>query len=75
MPMDNIGKSLILMGIVVILVGIFLAYGNKIPFLGKLPGDVAIKRENFSFYFPITTSIVLSAIASLILWIISKRSP
>ncbi|MCC6275465.1 MAG: DUF2905 domain-containing protein [Leptospiraceae bacterium] len=73
--MDGIGKNLIFVGILLIAAGLFLSYGNKLSFLGKLPGDISIKKENFSFYFPITTSIVLSILISLLLWLFSKRSP
>jgi hypothetical protein len=44
---------------------------DKIPFLGKLPGDINIKKDNFQFYFPITTSIVISLILSVIVWLLS----
>ncbi|MFA5114587.1 MAG: DUF2905 domain-containing protein [Candidatus Omnitrophota bacterium] len=46
---------------------------NKVPFLGKLPGDVYIHRKNFTFYFPIATSILISIVLSLIFWLWSKR--
>lgn len=66
-----IGKLLVLVGLVSVLLGVVLMFFDKIPFLGKLPGDISIKRDNFQFFFPITTSIVLSVLISLILWIIS----
>ena len=69
--MQVIGKMLILFGLVVVAVGIVLAFSDKAPFLGKLPGDIHIKKENFQIYFPITTSIVLSILISLVLWILS----
>lgn len=57
--MAEIGKSVIFIGIVVIVIGIILLFSDKLPFnLGKLPGDISYKKENFSFYFPITTSIL-----------------
>ena len=58
--MPAIGKSFIIIGIIMIIVGLGFMFGDKIPYIGKLPGDISIKRENFSFYFPITTSIILS---------------
>jgi heme/copper-type cytochrome/quinol oxidase subunit 2 len=58
---------------VVIIVGIVLLFSDKLPFnLGKLPGDISIKKENFSFYFPITTSIIISILLSLLFYLFSK---
>jgi heme/copper-type cytochrome/quinol oxidase subunit 2 len=71
--MSEIGKSLILLGVVVIIVGMVLLFSDKLPFnLGKLPGDISIKKENFSFYFPITTSIIISILLSLLFYLFSK---
>ncbi len=70
--MGGIGKSLILLGIVLIIVGIILNLSGKIPFLGKLPGDIYIKKDNFSFYFPITTCIIISIVLTLIFSIFKK---
>lgn len=67
------GKILIFFGIVMIVVGGFFLIANKIPFLGKLPGDIAVQKKNFGFYFPITTCIVISIIISLIMWLFGKR--
>jgi hypothetical protein len=47
--------------------------GNKLPFIGKLPGDIAIERKNYSFYFPVTTCIIISIILSFILWLFNKK--
>lgn len=71
--MQLIAKVLIFIGIILIGAGLFLTFFDKIPFLGKLPGDIFIKRKNFSFYFPITTSILISLILTLILRICSKK--
>ncbi len=54
------------------IVGLIMQFDIKIPYIGKLPGDIAIKKENFSFYFPITSSILISAILTLIFYIIGK---
>ncbi len=67
-----LGKYLIIFGVVIVLVGIIIYAIPKIPFLGKLPGDIYIKKEGFSFYMPITTSIVLSILLSLILSLFRK---
>lgn len=63
---------LILVGLVLILLGLAFQFQDKIPFLGKLPGDISIKRENFSFYFPLTTSILLIIIISVGLYLFRK---
>ncbi len=71
--MTDIGKSLIFMGVVIIIVGILLLFSDKLPFnLGRLPGDISFKKENFSFYFPITTSILISIILSLLFYLFGK---
>jgi hypothetical protein len=71
--MGEMGKFLIMAGIILIMMGaLFLAVG-KIPGIGKLPGDILIKKENFSFYFPLTTCILLSLILSLFLFLLNRR--
>lgn len=73
--MDYMGKFLIILGMIIAAMGglllIFKHLG--IPILGKLPGDIIVKRENFTFYFPLATSIILSIILSLILYFIAGR--
>jgi ribose/xylose/arabinose/galactoside ABC-type transport system permease subunit len=69
----DFGKIIILIGLLIVVLGIVLIVGNKIPFIGKLPGDIAIERRNYSFYIPVTTCIVISIIFSFILWLFSKR--
>ena len=68
----NIGKILIFIGISIIILGGLVILFSKVPFIGKLPGDIHIKRENFSFYFPLTSSIVISIILSVLLTVILK---
>lgn len=63
------GKLLIIVGIVCILIGLFITYGHKLSFLGKLPGDIIIESGNFKIYFPITTSILISILVSLLLYL------
>ncbi len=70
--MPAIGKMLVILGVVIVLVGIALIFANKIPFLGRLPGDIYVKKDGFSFYFPLTTSIIISIILSLIFWIFRR---
>lgn len=66
------GKLLIVVGVILIIAGVIIHYFHGIPFLGKLPGDIHIKRNNFSFYFPIASSILVSLVLSLILYFINK---
>ncbi len=70
--MPSMGKMLIILGVVLIVIGLALTYGPKIPWLGKLPGDISIKKDNFSFYFPITTSIIISIILTILFSIFRK---
>ena len=68
----NMGKIIIIIGVILIIVGLVVHYGPNIPFLGKLPGDIHIKRENMEFHFPIATSILISILLSLILYLVNK---
>jgi hypothetical protein len=69
---QHTGKILIIAGAVIVLIGILFLFGDKIPLIGKLPGDIYIKKKNFTFYFPIVTSIILSLIISLIIYLFRK---
>lgn len=71
--LQPLAKLIMLLGIILVAIGFILYFFKGIPFLGKLPGDIHIERKNFSFYFPITTSILLSVIISLLLYLINKR--
>jgi hypothetical protein len=70
--MPAIGKMLIILGGLIALAGVILLLAHKIPYIGRLPGDIYVKKENFTFYFPLTTSIVVSIILSLIFWLFRK---
>lgn len=63
------GKLLIIVGIICILLGLFITYAHKFPFLGKLPGDISFERGNFKVYVPITTSILISILISLFVFL------
>jgi len=67
-----LGKLLILLGVFIILVGLFLLLGEKIPWVGRLPGDIIIRKKNFTFYFPIVTSILISIILTLFFMLFRK---
>jgi len=67
--MPLLEKTLIGLGLVLIVAGLAVLYGPKLPFLGHLPGDIYIEKENFKLYFPLTTGLLLSALVSLIVFI------
>lgn len=71
--MTEIGKSIIFIGIVIVIIGIILSFSDKLPFsFGKLPGDLTYQKDNFFFYFPIMTSIIISIVLSLGLYLFAK---
>ena len=67
-----LGKMLILLGVFIILIGVLLVIGEKIPWVGRLPGDIIIRKKNFTFYFPIVTSILISIILTLLFALFRK---
>ena len=70
---DSMARMLIVLGVVLAFVGgLFLLVG-KIPFLGRLPGDFVLRRENWSFYFPLTTSILISVVLTLLFSLFGRR--
>lgn len=71
MSFGLMGKILVLTGVVIILLGITLMFLDKIPFVGKLPGDIVIRKKNFTLYFPLGTMILLSVGLTLVFFIIS----
>lgn len=73
MELNLIGRTLIIFGVVLIIVGTLLTLGGKIPWLGKLPGDIYVQKKHFSFYFPLTTCLLISLIITLVLWLIVRR--
>jgi hypothetical protein len=66
--MPEFGKTLIFLGLLLLIVGVILSLAGKLPWLGNLPGDFTIERGRFSFYVPITTCIVISIVISLVLY-------
>jgi hypothetical protein len=70
----SLGRMLIVLGLLVLALGVLVSLGEKLPIrLGRLPGDVVIRGKHSVFYFPIVTSLLLSAILSLVLWLFSRR--
>lgn len=71
--MDSFGKLLILFGLTLAAVGGLMLFIGNVPYIGKLPGDFYVQRKNFSFYFPLTTSILLSIVLTLLFSLFSRR--
>jgi Protein of unknown function (DUF2905) len=70
--MADLGKTLIFFGILSVVFGVIFLLGGKIPWLGNLPGDITIQRERFTFYFPLATCLVISAIISLVVYLFRR---
>ena len=70
--MPALGKILIILGVVLVVIGLGFMFADKIPYIGRLPGDIYIKREKFSFYFPLATSIIISIILTILFSIFRK---
>jgi len=68
--LTGLGKILLIAGGVIVVVGLLLVFSQHIPFLGKLPGDIFIKKDNFSFYFPIVTFLIISIVLTIIINVI-----
>ena len=65
-PFPEFGKMLIILGIFMVIAGVVLVFIPKIPLIGRLPGDIIIRKGNFTFYFPLATCIILSILLTLI---------
>jgi hypothetical protein len=65
-PLGSLGKILIVFGVILVVIGLILTLGDKIPWIGRLPGDIYIKRGRFTFYFPLMTSIIISILLTLL---------
>lgn len=70
--MPQLGRFLILVGLVLVVIGGVLSLFGRIPWIGRLPGDIYIQRENFTFYFPLGTCILLSIVATVLFWILRR---
>lgn len=70
---SSAGKLIILAGVILIVIGVLMVFFDKIPLLGKLPGDISIKRRNFTLYFPIVTSILLSIVLTVLLNLFGRK--
>ena len=70
--LEDLGRMLLIMGGIIVLLGLLFMLGGKIPFLGKLPGDIHIRRENFSCSFPLATSLLVSLVLTLLINVVLR---
>ncbi len=73
--MGSVGRALLVMGAVLAVIGLGLLLAERFPWLriGRLPGDIRVERGNFRFYFPLATSILVSVVLTLVLWLLGRR--
>ncbi len=71
--MSDLAKTLIFFGVILICMGVFATVFSKVPMLGKLPGDIFLRRGSFTFYFPITTCVLLSLILTLAFTLFGRK--
>ena len=71
--MTAIGKALLVLGLAIAAIGALILVAGRVPWIGRLPGDIHVQREHWSFYFPLTTSILLSVVISLVLYLLGRR--
>jgi len=71
--MSELGRALIVLGVVIAVLGLALVFFDRVPWIGRLPGDIHVQRGNWTFYFPLGTSILLSIFLTLVLWLIGRR--
>lgn len=69
---SQFAKILMILGGLLLLAGLLLYFFDRLPFGGRLPGDIVVKKKNFTFYFPLATSILLSLLLTLLLWLFSR---
>ncbi len=71
--MGDVGRALIILGFVLVVLGALLSLVGRVPWLGRLPGDIHVQRGTWSFYFPLATSLLLSVVLSLLFWLFGRR--
>jgi Protein of unknown function (DUF2905) len=71
--MNDVGKILIAFGLLIALAGVVLVLVGRVPWIGRLPGDIHIQRGNWTFYFPLATSLLLSVVLTLVFYVIGRR--
>lgn len=70
--MPEFGRILMYVGLFLVVLGLLISFAGRIPWIGHLPGDIYIQRERFSFYFPITTGLLISAVLTLVLYLFRR---
>lgn len=71
--MNDLGRLLVVFGLVIVAAGVLVMLVGRVPWIGRLPGDIHVQRGNWTFYFPLATSLVASVILTLILWLLGRR--
>jgi Protein of unknown function (DUF2905) len=71
--MNDVGKILIAFGLLIVLAGVVLVLVGRVPWIGRLPGDIHLQRGNWTFYFPLATSLLLSLVLTLVFYVIGRR--
>jgi len=71
-PLGTLGKILVLFGVILAGIGLLLIWSDKIPWIGRLPGDIYIRKKSFTFYFPLATSLLISVILTLLFSLFRK---
>jgi len=71
--MQEIGRTIVIAGVLLVIVGVLLLLSDKIPWIGRLPGDIVVRRKNFTFFFPIVTCILLSILLTILLRVFFRR--
>jgi hypothetical protein len=70
--LGELGKLLVVAGIVLVVLGAVFLLAGRLPWIGRLPGDIVVRREGFTFYFPLTTSILVSVVLTLLFWLFRR---
>jgi hypothetical protein len=71
--LSDMGRLLVVVGAVVVVVGLVLMFSDRVPFLGRLPGDIVIRRKNTVVYFPLVTMLIVSIVLSIVLRVLSRK--
>ena len=71
--MNDVGRALLVFGLLIAAAGAVLVVAGRVPWLGRLPGDIHIQRGSWTFYFPLATSLLLSVALTLVLWLFARR--
>ena len=70
---QNAGKFLIIFGVILAVIGSLLLFSGRIPWIGRLPGDIVIQKKNYTIYVPLATSVIISLVLTLIFWIFGRK--